>query len=71
VEDSIVMDGTRLEKGVRLRRVIVDRFNVVPRSTAIGEDPADDARRFFVDGSGIVVLPRGGRAHALDYGEDD
>jgi glucose-1-phosphate adenylyltransferase len=71
VEDSIVMDGTRLEKGVRLRRVIVDRFNVVPRSTAIGEDPADDARRFFVDGSGIVVLPRGGRAHVVDYGEDD
>jgi glucose-1-phosphate adenylyltransferase len=70
VEDSIVMDGTRLEKGVRLRRVIVDRFNVVPRSTAIGEDPAADAQRYFVDRSGIVVLPRGGRAHVLDYGED-
>jgi hypothetical protein len=24
-----------------------------------------------VDGSGIVVLPRGGRAHVVDYGEDD
>ncbi len=66
VEDSIVMDGTRLEKGVRLRRVIVDRFNVLPRDTTIGEDPEEDGRCFFRDGSGIVVIPRGGRAHVLD-----
>jgi glucose-1-phosphate adenylyltransferase len=66
VEDSIVMDGTRLEKGVRLRRAIVDRFNWLERDTAIGDDPAEDARRFHVDRSGIVVLARGGRAHMLD-----
>jgi glucose-1-phosphate adenylyltransferase len=66
VEDSIVMDGTHLEKGVRLRRAIVDRFNLLERDVAIGEDPAEDARRFHVDRSGIVVLPRGGRAHTLD-----
>jgi len=66
IEDSIVMDGTRLEKGVRLRRVIVDRFNLLPRDTTIGEDPQEDARRFHVDRSGIVVIPRGGRAHSLE-----
>jgi glucose-1-phosphate adenylyltransferase len=66
VEDSIVMDGTRLEKSVRLRRVIVDRFNVLPRDTAIGEDPVEDGRRWVRDESGIVVVPRGGREHTLD-----
>jgi glucose-1-phosphate adenylyltransferase len=66
VEDSIVMDGTRLEKGVRLRRAIVDRFNLLPRGTTIGENAEEDARRFHVDRSGIVVIPRGGRAHTLD-----
>jgi glucose-1-phosphate adenylyltransferase len=66
VEDSIVMDGTRLEKSVRLKRVIVDRFNVVPRDTAIGEDAAEDGRRWVRDESGIVVLPRGEREHTLD-----
>jgi glucose-1-phosphate adenylyltransferase len=69
VEDSIVMDGTRLEKGVRLRRVIVDRFNLLPRDTVIGDDPDDDARRFHRDPSGIVVMPRGGRMHALELAE--
>ncbi len=45
--------------------LIVDRFNVLPRDTAIGEEPEEDARRFHVDRSGIVVIPRGGRAHTL------
>jgi glucose-1-phosphate adenylyltransferase len=69
IEDSIVMDGTRLEKGVRLRRVIVDRFNRLERGTTIGENPEEDARRYHVDRSGIVVIPRGGRAHQLDLEE--
>jgi glucose-1-phosphate adenylyltransferase len=67
IEDSIVMDGTRLEKGVRLRRAIVDRFNVLPRDTTIGDDPDEDARRFYLDRSGIVVIPRGGRARPLAF----
>src|SRR5262249_2583222 len=37
VEDSIVMDGTRLGKGVRLHRAIVDRFNHLERDTTVGE----------------------------------
>ncbi len=69
IEDSIVMDGSRLEKGVRLRRTIVDRFNRLTRGTTIGEDPEEDARRYYVDRSGIVVIPRGGRAHVLDLEE--
>jgi glucose-1-phosphate adenylyltransferase len=66
LEDSIVMDGSRLEKGVRLRRVIVDRFNVLPPNTVIGEDSRADEQRGVRDPSGIVVLPRGGRAHSVN-----
>jgi glucose-1-phosphate adenylyltransferase len=64
IEDSIVMDMAHLEKGVRLARVIVDRFNRLAAGTSIGEDREADARRYHVDGSGIVVVPRGGRRHA-------
>jgi glucose-1-phosphate adenylyltransferase len=63
------MDGSRLEKGVRARRVIVDRFNLLPRDMVIGEDPDEDARRFHRDPSGIVVLPRGGRMPMLELEE--
>jgi glucose-1-phosphate adenylyltransferase len=59
VEESVVMDYCVLRPGVRLRRVIVDRFNTLERGTAIGFDPEEDARRYHVDPSGLVVLGRG------------
>src|SRR5881409_903227 len=61
IEDSIVMDHTTVGKGARLRRAIIDRFNIIPADTEIGIDPAQDRRRFFVDRTGLVVVPRGGR----------
>jgi len=53
------MDHTIVESEARLRRVIADRYNVVPKGTRIGLDADDDRRRFHVDPSGIIVLPRG------------
>ena len=65
IEDSIVMDHTTVGKGARLRRVIVDRFNIIPADTEIGLDTAADRRRFHVDPSGLVVVQRGGRRDFL------
>ena len=59
IEDSLVMDHTIVESEVRLRRVIADRYNVIPQGTRIGFDAAEDRRRFHADPSGIVILPRG------------
>jgi glucose-1-phosphate adenylyltransferase len=59
IEESIVMDHTIVGRGARLRRVIVDRYNVIPDGDEIGIDPARDAQAHHVDQSGIVVLPRG------------
>jgi glucose-1-phosphate adenylyltransferase len=65
IEDSIVMDHTTVGKGARLRRAIVDRFNIIPADSEIGLDPSLDRRRHFVDPSGLVVVPRGGRREFL------
>ncbi|MDR7417614.1 MAG: glucose-1-phosphate adenylyltransferase [Armatimonadota bacterium] len=59
IEESIVMDHTVVGRNARLRRVIADRYNVIPDGDAIGIDPARDALTHHVDSSGIVVLPRG------------
>ncbi len=59
IEESVVMDHTTVGEGARLRRVIMDRYNVIPDHAEIGMDPARDAQRYKVDPSGIVVLPRG------------
>jgi glucose-1-phosphate adenylyltransferase len=65
IEDSIIMDHTTVGKGARLRRAIVDRFNIIPADSEIGLDPARDRRRHFVDASGLVIVPRGGRREFL------
>ena len=65
IEDSIVMDHTTVGKGARLRRAIVDRFNIIPADGEVGLDPAADRRRYHVDASGLVVVPRGGRREFL------
>ncbi len=59
IKESLVMDHTVVQEGARLHRVIVDRYNTIESGLSIGEDPAQDARRFTVDPSGIVVLARG------------
>jgi glucose-1-phosphate adenylyltransferase len=59
VEESIVMDYTEVSKGAKLRRTIVDRFNVVAPGAEIGYDRTQDSVNYKVDPSGIVVVPRG------------
>ena len=70
IEDSIVMDHTSVGKGARLRRAIVDSFNIIPADTEIGLDPTADRRRHHVDPSGLVVVPRGGRREFLSGVEE-
>jgi glucose-1-phosphate adenylyltransferase len=70
IEDSIIMDHTTVGKGAHVRRAIIDRFNIIPADAELGLDPAADRRRYHVDSSGLVVIPRGGRREFLSGLED-
>ncbi len=61
VEDCIIMDHAVLRKGCSLRKVIVDKLNVVNEDEQIGFDPDTDRFRCHIDSSGIAIIPRGGR----------
>lgn len=61
LEDCIIMDYVRIGKGARLRRVIVDRHNIIEPGECIGYDQEADRRRFVVSPNGVTVVP-GGRA---------
>ncbi len=61
VEDSIIMDNVVLKKGSKLKRVIVDKLNVIGEGEEIGYDPKKDRFRCHIDTSGIAIIPRGGR----------
>ncbi len=59
VEDSIVMDNTVVGRGARIRRAIIDRFNVIEDDARIGWDRDEDLQAGLLDPSGIAVVPRG------------
>ena len=57
IEESILGHGVVVGKNCRIRRTIIDAHNSIPDNTVIGEDPEEDARRYYVDPkSGLVVL---------------
>jgi glucose-1-phosphate adenylyltransferase len=56
VNESVVLPGVDIGRRCRLNKVIVDRGARIPAGTVIGEDPEDDARRFYVTESGITMV---------------
>ncbi len=68
VEDCIIMDGTMLKRGCGLKRVIVDKMNIIEVDERIGFDTEADRFRCHIDSSGIAIVPRGGRAKRMQRG---
>lgn len=61
LENCIIMDQVTIRKGCRLKRVIVDKMNVIDEGVEIGYDPEKDRFRCHIDPSGIAIIPRGGK----------
>ncbi len=61
VEDSILLEGVDVGRHAKIRRTIIDKEVQIPPEMEIGYDLDEDAKRFTVTGSGIVVVPRGMR----------
>jgi glucose-1-phosphate adenylyltransferase len=59
VRDSILMDDVDVGRHARLNRVIVDKGARIPQGYQIGFHLKDDAKKFTVTESGIVVIPKG------------
>ncbi len=57
--ESILMEDVNVGRYAKLRRVIVDKGVKIPPRTQIGYDPEEDAKRFTITESGIVVIPKG------------
>ena len=61
IEDCIIMDNVAIRKGSSLRKVIVDKSNIIEEGEQIGFDPDKDRFRSHLDPSGIRIIPKGGR----------
>ena len=59
VGDSILLEGVDVGRNAKIKRAIVDKEVQIPPGTEIGYDLEEDAKRFTVTASGIVVVPKG------------
>ena len=56
VQDSVVLPNVEIGRHCRVKRAIIDKGCAIPPHTVIGEDPEQDARRFYVTPGGVVLV---------------
>jgi glucose-1-phosphate adenylyltransferase len=58
VEDSILFDRVEVGRNAKIRRAIIDKDVKIPAGFSVGYSLEDDAKRFTVTESGIVVITK-------------
>lgn len=56
VVDSVVLPDVVIHRHCRLKRTVIDKGCDIPAGTVIGENFEEDARRFYVSSSGVVLV---------------
>jgi glucose-1-phosphate adenylyltransferase len=56
VKDSVVLPMVYIGRNCRITRAIIDKRTIIPDNTVIGENHAEDARRFHISEEGIVLV---------------
>jgi glucose-1-phosphate adenylyltransferase len=59
IEDSILLEGVDVGRNARIKKTIIDKGVEIPPGMEIGYRLEEDAKRFTVTASGIVVVPKG------------
>jgi glucose-1-phosphate adenylyltransferase len=59
VEDSILFDRVEVGRFAKIRRAIIDKDVRIPPGLSVGYNLDEDAKRFKVTESGVVVIPKG------------
>jgi glucose-1-phosphate adenylyltransferase len=62
IEKSILLDGVRIGAHAKIKKAIIDKGSKIPPGMQIGYDLKEDAKKFTVTESGIVVVPKGFKA---------
>ena len=59
LDGCVIMDNCEIKAGAKLKKVIMDRFNTIASKQTIGHNLEADAQKYYIDPSGIIVIPRG------------
>ena len=58
VQESVLMGGVHVSKGVRLKRVIAEESAHIPDGTILGHDLDHDRQKFKVTEQGVLIVPQ-------------
>ena len=58
IDQAVILPDVTIGRGARLKKVVIDRRCHIPEGLVVGEDPAEDARRFERTDSGVVLITR-------------
>jgi len=56
VVDSVILPDVEIRRDCRIKRCVIDKGTRIPEGTIIGENPEEDAKRFYVSEKGIVLV---------------
>ena len=56
VENSVVLPNVSIGRNCRLNKVVLDKGCDLPPNTVIGEDPAEDAKKYEISPNGVVLF---------------
>lgn len=54
--DTVVLPEVVIGRSCRITKAVIDKGCDIPAGTVIGEDPKEDARRFYVSEKGVVLV---------------
>ncbi len=58
INEAVLLPQVTIGPSCRLQRVVIDRGCTVPEELVVGEDPEEDAARFFRTDSDITSITR-------------
>jgi glucose-1-phosphate adenylyltransferase len=58
IDHAVILPGVTIQRNCRLRKVVLDRGCELPEGLVVGDDPAEDARRFERTEGGVVLITR-------------
>ncbi|MDD2802365.1 MAG: glucose-1-phosphate adenylyltransferase [Methylobacter sp.] len=56
LQDAVVLPDVNIARHCRITKAIIEKGCEIPEGTVIGEDRAEDERRFFVSPGGVVLV---------------
>ncbi len=56
VSKSVILPDVEIQRNCRIRNCVIDKGTIIPEDTVIGENPKEDAKRFYVSENGIALV---------------